>query len=67
MPPRMLFSLVLPASPLHPRPGSLGAHGGASIQSSGITYWPGYEAVILLLVAAGSLSSVNPGCEEGTL
>lgn len=53
--------------PLHPRPGSPGAHGEASIQSLSITHWPGYEAAVLLLVAAVSLSSVSPGCEEGTL
>lgn len=53
--------------PLYPRPESSGAHGEASIQSSSIPHWPGYEAAILLLVAAVSLSSVSPGCEEGTL
>lgn len=62
----MLCSRVLPPPPLHIRPGSPGAHGEASIQSSGITHWPGYEAVILLLVAAVSLSSASPGYEEGT-
>lgn len=67
MSPRMLSSLVLPLLPLHPRPGSPGAHSEASIQNSSITHRPGYEAAILLLVAAVSLSSVSPGCEEGTL
>lgn len=63
----MLCSLVLPPPPHHLRPGSPGAHDEASIQSSGIAYWPGYEAAILLLVAAVSLSSVSPGYEEGLI
>lgn len=67
MPPRMLSSLVPHPPPLQPRPGNPGAHSEASIQSSSITHWPGYEAAILLLVAAVSLSSVSPGCEEGAL
>lgn len=58
---------VVFSCPLHPRPGSPGAHSEASIQNSSITHRPGYEAAILLLVAAVSLSSVSPGCEEGTL
>lgn len=58
--------LLLPPLPLHPRPGSPGAYREASIQNSSIIHWPRYEAAILL-VAAMSLSSVSPGCEEGTL
>lgn len=63
----VVFSCPPPPLPLHPRSGSPGAHSEASIQNSSIIHWPGYEAAVLLLVATMSLSSVSPGCEEGTL
>lgn len=65
--PERCLLLSFPCFLSTPRPGSPGAHSEASIQNSRITHRPGYEAAILLLVAAVSLSSVSPGCEEGTL